>query len=246
MRIKVMVVGLAGVLASWQAQADDTAATTSAAVADGSTPVEQVVISGDKLKRTEIDSSASVGSRNGRQISESGNTTLEDVAAQMANVGTASGLSIRGINSYGPAGGGGGRTITMVVDGVPQDGFGQDIGGLSVWDADRVEVLRGPQSTNQGRYSLAGAVVLRTRDPQDARDFSYRVSAGNQNAARVAMAGGGAIVDDVVAGRLSVEQRRRDGDVYNPTRDDKRANKDDGHTYRGKLRFTPWGDGYQA
>src|SRR5450830_1934171 len=82
MRIKVMVVGLAGVLASWQAQADDTAATASAAVADGSVAVEQVVISGDKLKRTEIDSSASVGSRNSRQISESGNTTLEDVAAQ--------------------------------------------------------------------------------------------------------------------------------------------------------------------
>jgi outer membrane receptor protein involved in Fe transport len=233
MRIKVMVVALAGVMAGWTVHAEDAA------------PVEQVVISGDKLKRTEIDSSASVGARNRRQIAESGMTTLEDVAAQMANVGTAENLSIRGVQAYGPTGGGG-KTITMVVDGVPQDGFGQDIGGLSVWDADRVEVLRGPQSTNQGRNSLAGAVVLRTRDPQDARDFSYRVSAGNQNAARVAMAGGGAIVEEVVAGRLSVEQRRRDGDVYNPTRDDKRANKDDGHTYRGKLRFTPWGDRYQA
>jgi len=246
MRIKVMVLGLAGVLASWQAQADDTAATASAAVADGSTPVEQVVISGDKLKRTEIDSSASVGSRNGRQISESGNTTLEDVAAQMANVGTASGLSIRGINSYGPAGGGGGRTITMVVDGVPQDGFGQDISALSVWDADRVEVLRGPQSTNQGRNSLAGAVVMKTRDPSDIPDFSYRVSAGNENAQRIAVAGGGAITDQVLAGRITFEDRKRDGDVFDPTRNDKRFNHDDGHTLRAKLRITPTGNNYQA
>ncbi|NYE58967.1 outer membrane receptor protein involved in Fe transport [Duganella sp. 1224] len=233
MRIKVMVVALAGVLAGWAVHAEE------------AEPVEQVVITGDKLKRTEIDSSASVGARNRRQIAESGMTTMEDVVAQMANVGTAENLSIRGVQMYGPIGGGG-KTITMVVDGVPQDGFGQDIGGLSVWDADRVEVLRGPQSTNQGRNSLAGAVVLRTRDPQDARDFSYRLSAGNQHAARVAMAGGGAIVDEVLAGRLSVEQRRRDGDVYNPTRDDQRANKDDGHTYRGKLRITPWGERYQA
>src|SRR5450830_267403 len=127
MRIKVMVVALAGVMAGSAVHAEDAA------------PVEQVVISGDKLKRTEIDSSASVGARNRRQIAESGMTTLEDVAAQMANVGTAENLSIRGVQAYGPTGGGG-KTITLVVDGVPQDGFGQDIGGLSVWDADRVEV----------------------------------------------------------------------------------------------------------
>jgi outer membrane receptor protein involved in Fe transport len=236
MRIKVMVVALAGVMAGWAVHAEEV---------ETMDPVEQVVITGDKLKRTEIDSSASVGARNRRQIAESGMSSLDEVASQMANVGTAENLSIRGVQAYGPTGGGG-KTITLVVDGVPQDGFGQDISNLSVWDADRVEVLRGPQSTNQGRNSLAGAVVLKTRDPQDARDFSYRVSAGNQHAHREAIAGGGAIVDDVLAGRLSLEQHKRDGDVYNPTRDDRRSNHDDGYTLRGKLRITPWGDNYQA
>ncbi|MBJ7312535.1 TonB-dependent receptor [Rugamonas sp. CCM 8940] len=244
MRIKVMVLALVGVMASWQASADE-AAKDAAAAADPAGAVERVVIGGDKLKRTENDSSASVGSRNRRQIAESGITTLDDVAAQMANVGTAEGLSIRGIHSTGPTGGGG-RTITMVVDGVAQDGFGQSINNLSVWDADRVEVLRGPQSTNQGRNSLAGAVVLKTRDPSDLPDFSYRLSAGNQNARRLAVAGGGAIVDQVLAGRVTFEQRRRDGDVYNPSRDDKRFNHDDGHTLRAKLRVTPFGERYQA
>ncbi|MGV7209284.1 TonB-dependent receptor [Oxalobacteraceae bacterium A2-2] len=232
MRIKGVVLALAGAMGAWQAHADEAV-------------VEQVVITGDKLKRTETDSSASVGARNRRQIAESGVTTLEDVAAQMANVGTAENLSIRGVQAYGPTGGSS-RTIALVMDGVPQDGFGQDIANLSVWDADRVEVLRGPQSTNQGRNALAGAVVLKTRDPSDVPDFSYRVSAGNQHAQRVALAGGGAIVEQVLAGRLSLEQRRRDGDVYNPTRDDRRVNHDDGHTLRGKLRITPWGERYQA
>lgn len=233
MRVKLMVLALAGVTAAWAARAEE------------AEPIERVVIAGDKLKRTETDSSASVGARNRRQIAESGLTSLDEVAGQMANVGTAENLSIRGVQAYGPTGGGG-KTITLVVDGVPQDGFGQDIGNLSVWDADRVEVLRGPQSTNQGRNSLAGAVVLKTRDPSDVRDFSYRLSAGNQNAQRVALAGGGAIVEQVLAGRISLEQRKRNGDVYNPTRDDKRANHDDGHTLRAKLRITPWGDNYQA
>lgn len=235
MRIKVMVVALCGVMASWQASADE-AAPGSGAAADPVGGLERVVISGDKLKRTENDSSASVGARNRRQIAESGVSTAEDVAAQMANVGTAEGLSIRGINAYG-ATGGGGRTVTLVVDGVAQDGYGQSINGLSVWDADRVEVLRGPQSTNQGRNSLAGAVVLKTRDPSDIADFSYRLSAGNQNARRVALAGGGALVDQVLAGRVTFEQRRRDGDVYNPTRNDPRFNHDDGPT-RSAIRTT--------
>jgi outer membrane receptor protein involved in Fe transport len=233
MRIKMMGLALAGVMGGWAVHAEETE------------PVEQVVITGDKLKRTEIDSSASVGARNRRQIAESGVTSLDEVVAQMANVGTAENLSIRGVQAYGPTGGGG-KTITLVVDGVPQDGFGQDIANLSVWDADRVEVLRGPQSTNQGRNALAGAVVLKTRDPSDVSDFSYRASIGNQNAHRLALAGGGAIVEQVLAGRITLEQRKRDGDVYNPTRDDKRSNHDDGHTLRGKLRITPWGDSYQA
>ena len=80
MRIKVMVVALAGVLAGWAVHAEEAA------------PIEQVVISGDKLKRTEIDSSASVGARNRRQIDESGLTSLDEVASQMANVGTAENL----------------------------------------------------------------------------------------------------------------------------------------------------------
>jgi iron complex outermembrane receptor protein len=245
MRIKVIVLALAGATAGWQANAENAPAPAMDGAADTAAPVERVVISGDKLKRTEIDSSASVGARNRRQIAESGATNIEDVAAQMANVGTAEGLSIRGIGLNGPTGGGA-RAITVVVDGVAQDGFGQDITGISVWDADRLEVLRGPQSTNQGRNSLAGAVVVKTRDPSDTADFSYRLDAGNQHSHRVALAGGGAIVDQVLAGRVTFEQRRRDGDVYNPTRDDRRFNRDDGHTLRAKLRVTPWGGRYQA
>ena len=93
MRIKVMVLALAGVTAAWAVQAEE------------AEPIEQVVIAGDKLKRTETDSSASVGARNRRQIAESGLTSLDEVAGQMANVGTAENLSIRGVQAYGPTGG---------------------------------------------------------------------------------------------------------------------------------------------
>src|SRR3546814_15009590 len=53
----------------------------------------------------------------------------------------------------------------MQVDGRPL-GFNELIfGNASLWDVQQVEVFRGPQSTIQGRNSIAGAVVLKTNDP---------------------------------------------------------------------------------
>ncbi len=209
------------------------------------TKLDAVVISGDKLRRSELETTQSVGTRSGRQIDEQANVTLEDVVSRLANVGTTQGLTIRGIPLYGP-GGGDGKTATITVDGVAQEGAGASIADLSVWDVDAVEVLRGPQSTNQGRNALAGAVVMKTRNPGDVWDLRGRASLGNDGNRRVAMAGGGALVADVAAFRIAAEEHRDAGSLNNETLHDKRWNHNDGGTFRGKLRLTPFGDSYQA
>lgn len=217
----------------------------SAASTEGAVTLETVTVTGEKLRRSESDTTTSVGLRNGRQIDESPVQTLDELVSRMANVGTAQGLSIRGIPLYGPTGGDG-KTAVITVDGVPQEGWGQSIASLSVWDADQAAVLRGPQSTNQGRNSLAGAVVLKTRDPTEAWDLRTRMSSGNQNQSRAAIAGGGALLPGVAAFRLSLERNRDDGPNFNETRDDPRWNHFDNQTLRGKLRLTPFGETYRA
>lgn len=219
--------------------------TVGAASTEGAVTLETVTVTGEKLRRSESDTTTSVGLRNGRQIDESPVQTLDELVSRMANVGTAQGLSIRGIPLYGPTGGDG-KTAVITVDGVPQEGWGQSIASLSVWDADQAEVLRGPQSTNQGRNSLAGAVVLKTRDPTEAWDLRTRMSSGNQNQSRAAIAGGGALLPGVAAFRLSLERNRDDGPNFNETRDDPRWNHFDNQTLRGKLRLTPFGETYRA
>ena len=73
-------------------------------------------------------------------------------------------LSIRGIGPISqPLGYDDTSTVTY-VDGVPQPLFGSD---LSLLDAERIEVMRGPQGTVFGRNAQAGAINIVTRRPGD-------------------------------------------------------------------------------
>lgn len=221
------------------------APTRSPAPAAAEAPVTSIVITADKLRRGAAATTQSVALRDARQIEEQPADTLEDVIGGMANVSIAQGLTIRGIPLAGPTGGDG-ITATISVDGVTQEGFGQDTTLLSVWDAAGVEVLRGPQSTNQGRNALAGAVVLKTRNPTDDWDLRARATVTDPRSHSLAVAGGGPLVEQVLSFRVAAETRRSDGEVYNITRNDRRSDHNDVDTVRTKLRLTPAGTDYQA
>lgn len=57
--------------------------------------------------------------------------------------------------------------------------------GVSVFDLDRVEVLRGPQGTFYGRNATGGAVNFVTRKPRDTFGANISASYGNYDAVRV-------------------------------------------------------------
>lgn len=55
--------------------------------------------------------------------------------------------------------------ISMVIDGAIQNGEAVRRGARGIWDVEQIEVMRGPQSTLQGRNALAGSVIVNTRNP---------------------------------------------------------------------------------
>jgi outer membrane receptor protein involved in Fe transport len=138
----------------------------------GQPVLEQQVIEGEKVVRTLSDTPTSVGVVTGEQIVQRQIRDLDEAVEQTANVITSqdpnTGFVIRGLNSEGQTGLqhiSAVPLIGVVVDGVTQNPDAVRRGSRGLWDVEQVEVLRGPQSTLQGRNALGGTVVVKTNDP---------------------------------------------------------------------------------
>lgn len=132
-------------------------------------PLQEIVVTA--RKRTESLSSIplSISAYTSADIRDLGVQGLSDLTAMTTGVKflprASGGIGGRGgseINIRGVAGLGGRTPVSLFIDGV------YVLGGASViplYDLERVEVIKGPQSAFFGRNTFAGAVSYITRDP---------------------------------------------------------------------------------
>jgi len=106
---------------------------------------------------------------------------------------------------------------------------------LSLFDLDRVEVLRGPQGTLYGRNSTGGLINLVTAKPTAQFSGYANVTAGNYSFLKTDAAVSGPLSDGV-RGRIAVESITRNGFGTNITTGNQ---IDDDHRWaaRGQLQF---------
>jgi len=79
---------------------------------------------------------------------------------------------------------------------------------FSVFDVERVEVLKGPQGTLFGRNTTAGAVSFITKRPSDVSEGNFSLTLGNYGTVEAEAAYGGAISDDLstrIAGKWTYQ-----------------------------------------
>ncbi len=107
------------------------------------------------------------------------------------------------------------------------------------YDIDRVEVLRGPQSTLYGRGATGGTVNIITAKP-DLDQFSATAegSYGNYNAREVKAMANLPLIDGTLALRLSGDYVGHDGYVTNEFNNSKIDDRDQ-YSYRASLRWQP-------
>jgi iron complex outermembrane receptor protein len=107
-------------------------------------------------------------------------------------------------------------SVSLIVDGVPNDSPDVLTAG-SLNDVERIEVLRGPQSALYGAGAIAGAINVITKRPTNDFHAEGRLYYGNGQDAQAAAAVSGAIVPDVLLGRLSVNYRDDNGRIDSAT-----------------------------
>ncbi|MCP4992110.1 MAG: TonB-dependent receptor plug domain-containing protein [Colwellia sp.] len=164
---------------------------------------------------------------------------ISEVLFETANVhsSAAGSFSIRGIDGFNVSGAGTSALASVYVDGaaLPERLIRN---GFSTWDAKQVEILRGPQSTLQGRNALAGSIIMTTTASSHEWQGKYRVQIGENGEREAAIAFGGSIIEDELAFRFSAEKEDFDGYNYNITRQEDADFKND-ELYRLKLLYTP-------
>ncbi|MEN7536700.1 TonB-dependent receptor [Aurantiacibacter flavus] len=201
----------------------------------------EIIVTGEKASRSLQETTASVAVFTDERIADENILTIQEVYQRMANVSEtygASGFSIRGIDQNGVSGGGYAATATVFVDGAPIQPDVLAQGPTDMWDVAQVEIFRGPQSTIQGLNALAGAVHIRTQDPTFYWDAKGRALVSSFDTTQFAVAGGGPLVSDELAFRVSAEKRDSDGYIYNTTREVP-ENPVDSISLRGKLLWSP-------
>ncbi len=131
-------------------------------------------------------------------------------------------------------------SVGVVIDGVYRSrnsvGFG-DLGELS-----RIEVLKGPQGTLFGKNTSAGVINIITERPSFDPSVSAELTAGNYGAMGGSVSATGPL-SDIIAGRIFVAHRERDGfydvNVGDGPRTLTEDNTQDYWTGRGQLLILP-------
>ncbi len=81
----------------------------------------------------------------------------------------------------------------------------------SLYDIERIEVLRGPQGTVFGKNALGGAINIETKAPGFDRDGFLSVGVGNFRSVNTVAAFNVPIVDERLSTRFAFTTRKRDG-----------------------------------
>lgn len=201
--------------------------------AGGETAVDELVVTARRREESVQDVPMSVSVIGGERLQRSGLDNMRDVGSLFAGVsfndsnGSGGEFSIRGLTS---AGSGSDTSIGLYVDEV----FVGDEGAMSqrLYDLRNFQILRGPQGTLFGRNTVAGAVNIVTRKPEDGFGGSLDATLGNYDLRQFGAVLNVPLVPGRLLTRVSYVDRKRDGYLENTAARGGRGNDDDGQSLR--------------
>jgi iron complex outermembrane receptor protein len=183
---------------------------------------EVTVRSRNRLERLR-DVPLSVSVVTGKELDRLNATDIKALTQRAANVTwnqgnqRTSSLSIRGIGKQGQTEAQD-PSVGLIVDGVNY-AYNALASSFDFTDVDTVEVTRGPQGTLLGKNTSLGVVAVNTRKPSFTPDANYAVTLGQLDTVQARFAGGGPVIDNLLAYRVALSVTKGQGDIknaYNP------------------------------
>lgn len=227
------------------------AATNAVGEAPDQSPGEAViVVTGERIPRSLEQTASSVSIFSADVLERRPDITrLDQLLEVTPNVVLGSGgqgPTIRGQDTTGvlrdlPAFLGGNRPrTTVIIDGRSTSYNEFVFGSQPLWDVERIEIFRSPQSTTQGRNSIAGAIFVETQQPENEWGGRARAIAGNYDTRQIS----GMVTGPIAEGQLAVRivgdarEKRTFSVLTNPAVDID-PNEDWHEMFRAKLLATP-------
>jgi iron complex outermembrane receptor protein len=176
----------------------------------------EIVVTGERVSRSVRETPSSVAVVSEEEIEANGASRLDQILQLIPNVQLGNGSqgpAIRGMDTTGPLNalpaflGGNRPRTTVIVDGRPVTYNEFVFGTFPVWDVERIEVFRSPQTTTQGQNSIAGAIFVNTNDPGSSPEYRARAIAGSLKMRQVSALFSTPLGNDALAFRLAGDFR---------------------------------------
>ena len=172
--------------------------------------LDEVVVTAEKKEELLQKIPASITALNAKQINAFGLWNTKEITGIIPNLYSADPgdnrdvNSVRGIatSSYDP-------TVATYIDGVNQ--FSLDTYIPTLFDVERIEVLRGPQGTLYGRNAMGGVINIITKQPNNASSGFADISVGNYNQQRITAGFKTPLIKDKLFFGASILSNKRDG-----------------------------------
>jgi len=172
--------------------------------------LDELVVTAEKKEELLQKIPSSITAINAKQVNAFGLWNTKEITGIIPNLYSADPgdgrdvTSVRGIatSSYDP-------TVATYIDGVNQ--FSLDTYIPTLFDIERIEVLRGPQGTLYGRNAMGGVINIITKQPTNTASGFADISLGNYNQERIAAGIKTPLLKDKLFFGASLLSDKRDG-----------------------------------
>jgi len=205
----------------------------------------EMVVSADFRPNLAQETPISLTTIDSETIESRGAQHIEEILNLAPNVNVSSGASrgqyfqIRGIGERSQFTSPINPSVGLMIDGIDFSRIG---GAATLFDVDKVEVLRGPQGTLFGTNALAGVINMQSKQPTNDLDIHVETGIAQYGTRNLGVAVGGALIEDKLLGRASIYSHQSDGYMENDFLNSNDTQDHDEITAKGHLKWLATND----